>query len=89
MLKYAGELPQDDPEQTLAGDDPALQQELSKSQSRLYLQGLWLGFQSCYLHFPTEDLKGGLNEINGRVYSIFDSEIHAFKLNLALGYIYI
>ncbi len=36
--------------------------------------------------FATKDLKGGLTEVNNRVYSIFQLESQASKLNLALEY---
>ncbi len=86
MLQHVDKLPQSDPEQALAGDDPDLQQEFLVNRAHIY-RGHSLDSNPAIYNFPTEDLKGGLDEIDDRrIYSIFQSETQALRLNLALGY---
>ncbi len=56
MLQHVEEIPQGDPEQALAGDDPELQQEFRVNHVHIY-RGHSLESNPAIYSFPTEDLK--------------------------------
>ena len=74
------------PWQEDSGEDALLRYEYKTNEGHILRRGVEGQIRSDY-NFPTNDLKGGVEELMTHVRDIFNRQTTTFKLNLSLGYI--